>query len=162
MNEIISKISSYNIFNYLLPGSIFAFVCTKFTEYQFLSSDLIIDLFLYYFFGLIISRIGSLFLEPLLIKLGFIKYADYKKYLEAEKNDSKIELLVEQNNVYRTLTALVLSIFFIHLYSVISGFFQFFNDFYVAIIFLFALLLFAYKKQTSYIKIRIENSVKED
>ena len=66
MKEIINKLSSYNLFNYLLPGTVFVALTEAFTSFPFAQDDLLIALFLYYFIGLIISRIGSLFVEPFL------------------------------------------------------------------------------------------------
>lgn len=59
------KISSYNLFNYFLPGVLFAALADTVTSYNFLQSDLVVGVFVYYFFGLVISRFGSLIIEPL-------------------------------------------------------------------------------------------------
>src|SRR5882724_7967172 len=106
LNELLNKISSYNLFNYLLPGILFAVIASKLTRYSFLERDVIVAAFLYYFIGLVVSRFGSLVVEPLLKRSGFIKFADYKSFVAASKQDSKIELLSEANNTYRTLCAL--------------------------------------------------------
>lgn len=58
MKEILEKVSSYNLFNYLLPGTVFVFVLSKISGYNFIQKDLLIGAFLYYFIGLVISRIG--------------------------------------------------------------------------------------------------------
>ena len=60
MKELIDKISSYNLFNYLVPGVLLAFAADKFTAYSLVQSDLLIGAFLYYFIGLVASRFGSL------------------------------------------------------------------------------------------------------
>ena len=39
MKEIIEKISSYNIFNYLLPGIIFVCISKEFTDYSFIQDQ---------------------------------------------------------------------------------------------------------------------------
>ena len=49
MEEILEKISSYNLFNYLLPGILFAVISKEITTYSFLHENIIIGLFLYYF-----------------------------------------------------------------------------------------------------------------
>jgi len=105
MKDILSKLSSYNLFNYLLPGIIFVVLATKVTHYSFIQQDILIGAFLYYFIGLVISRLGSLVIEPLLKCLLFLQFADYKDFLAASKKDEKIELLSEVNNTYRTLRA---------------------------------------------------------
>ena len=63
MSDLIDKLSSYNIFNYLLPGTLFAGAGSAFTSFDFTFDNLFIAGFAYYFFGLVISRIGSLVIE---------------------------------------------------------------------------------------------------
>ena len=103
MKDILDKISSYNLFNYLLPGILFVYISKYFTDFDFVQTDTLIGAFFYYFVGMIVSRFGSLFIEPILKKIGFLKFADYKNYVSASKLDSKIELFSEINNTYRTL-----------------------------------------------------------
>ena len=66
MKELLDKLSSYNIFNYLLPGILFSVLASKTTELNLIQIDIILGVFVYYFIGLIISRIGSLIIEPIL------------------------------------------------------------------------------------------------
>ena len=66
MKDLIDKLSSYNIFNYLFPGVLFAALGDRLTSYSLLIDDIMVGVFIYYFIGLVISRLGSLFLEPLL------------------------------------------------------------------------------------------------
>ena len=67
MEDLLAKISSYNFFNFLFPGVIFAVIAERVTSYTFLHNNLVIDFFVCYFIGLTISRVGSLLLEPLLL-----------------------------------------------------------------------------------------------
>ena len=106
MKEILEKISSYNLFNYLLPGLVFVVILNKLTDYNLVQTDLLIGLFLYYFIGLVISRIGSIVIEPLLKKLKIIKFSEYIDFVKASALDTKIETLSEANNVYRTLCSM--------------------------------------------------------
>ena len=69
MSEILDKLSSYNIFNYLLPGTLFAVAGDAFTSYSFVQKDVLVAVFAYYFMGLVISRIGSLMIEPFLASI---------------------------------------------------------------------------------------------
>lgn len=87
MKELLDKISSYNLFNYLFPGILFAILSKEITTYSFLQENLIIGVFVYYFIGLVVSRIGSLIIEPILRKLSFLKFADIKDFISAlQKN----------------------------------------------------------------------------
>ena len=154
METLLSLLSTYELFNNIFPGIIFSYflnlegytlVVEKIDVYE--------KLFIYYFIGLIISRIGSLFLEPLFKKLEIIKFADYSKFLKAEEKDSKIHMLVLVNNMYRSFCVVFLFSFFWLIYK---------NDFLFStlllrlliILFLFFLFIYSYKKQTEYIKIK--------
>jgi hypothetical protein len=158
MKEFIEHIGSYNLFNYLLPGVVFSVVVQKSTEFSFLPENIILISFICYFIGMIISRIGSLIIEPLLKKVKFVKFKDYKEYVEASKKDSKLEILSEQNNTYRTVISMILLIGIVKLYEFFTIQFPVLQKFNFYLIFIIALLLFlyAYKKQTSYISKRIE------
>lgn len=102
MKELLDKLSSYNIFNYLLPGILFSVIASNTTELDLIQKDLFVGVFVYYFVGLVISRFGSLLVEPLLKKTNFLKFADYKEFIRASEKDKKIEVLSEANNMYRT------------------------------------------------------------
>jgi len=52
MKEILDKISSYNFFNYLLPGILFVVITEEFTSYSFIQENLVLGVFIYYFIGL--------------------------------------------------------------------------------------------------------------
>ena len=105
MNELLSKISSYNIFNYLFPGAVFAILADRAGALDIATGDVATALLLYYFIGMTVSRIGSVVLEPLLRKMKFAVYSDYTDYIRACQDDIKIEVLLEVSNTYRTLAA---------------------------------------------------------
>lgn len=157
MKELFDKISSYNIFNYLLPGILYAVAISEFTRLNLLQDDIVIGLFLYYFIGLIISRIGSFVVEPVFRKLKVLKITSYSEFLAASEKDKKIETLSESNNMYRTLIALFLTFFLTKLYLFLVQNFQWIGD--EAVYILATLLLFifilSYRKQSKYIAKRI-------
>ena len=68
-NKLIEKISSYNIFNNLLPGIIFCYIVEKTTRLIFQTGEVWEKFFIYYFAGMIINRIGSILVEPMLKSL---------------------------------------------------------------------------------------------
>lgn len=158
MKDILSKLSSYNLFNYLLPGIIFVIAASKFTRYSFVQQDIIIGLFLYYFIGLVISRFGSLAIEPSLRRLSFLKFAEYKDFVVASKKDEKLELLSEVNNTYRTLCSLFALLLLLRLYERIEDVFSGLKDWngVILLVLLLVMFLFAYRKQTIYIIKRIK------
>ena len=158
MKELLDKISSYNIFNYLFPGILFAVISEEFTAYSFLQDNLIIGAFVYYFIGLVISRFGSLFIEPLLRKLSFLKFTNYKDFVSASKKDAKIEVLLEINNMYRTLSSMFALILLLKLYELIESIAPILKDWstYILLALLLGMFLFSYRKQTNYITKRIK------
>ena len=170
MKEVIDRLSSYNIFNYLLPGIIFVGLGKEITSISLVQDNLLIGLFFYYFIGLIISRIGSLTLEELLRnkKIKFIKFAEYEDYIKASKLDPKIEILSEQNNMYRSLCMLSIALILLKIYDLAwgSGLPDNAVVIFIFLIGLLVLFLLSYKKQTEKyvvkrVKIALENKEEE-
>ncbi|OHA39379.1 MAG: hypothetical protein A3I97_00155 [Candidatus Taylorbacteria bacterium RIFCSPLOWO2_02_FULL_44_35] len=162
MKDILEKISSYNLFNYLLPGVLFVVILEKFTTYSFVQENLIVGAFVYYFAGLVISRFGSLIVEPLLRKISFLKFADYEDFVSASKDNAKIEILSETNNMYRTFTTMFLLLALAKVYEFIEYKLPVIKDWnpYILILVLLLMFLYSYRKQTQYITKRIKtNSV---
>ncbi len=158
MKEIIDKLASYNLFNYLLPGVLFVTIANKFTGYSFTEDNLIVAGFVYYFIGLVISRFGSLVIEPFLKKISFLKFIDYKEYIIASKKDPKIDLLSESNNMYRTFILMLVLLVVLKLYELIELKFQMLKNWnpYILIGLLLIMFLYSYQKQTGYITKRIK------
>lgn len=158
MSEILKKLSSYNIFINLFPGVIFCLIVDKYLSYPLIQQDLLVSLFLYYFIGLVISRVGSLVIEPLLKIVGLLKYSDYKDYVVASKVDSKIDVLLETNNMYRSVTSLFFCISIVIGFKLVSEKYPIIFELSIPMttIFLLFLFLFSYLKQTSYICKRVK------
>lgn len=158
MKDILDKLTSYNIFNYLFPGVLFVIIAKATTEYNFVQDDNLLGAFLYYFFGMTVSRFGSVIIEPLFKKVKFLKFIDYKEYVYASKQDSKIELLSEVNNTYRTLNSMMFLLLLLKFYNYCSIRFEFSNTISLIIltILITILYLFSYRKQTNYIMKRID------
>ena len=163
MKDIIEKLSSYNFFNNLLPGVLFAALTTRFTSFTLTTEDLLIAFFVYYLIGLVISRIGSLIIEPILIKCKFVEYAEYSNYLKACETDQEIKTLLEVNNTYRTLIALLLSLFVIFCFDLLSMKYHLLLILgpYLFGFILLVLFAWSFKKQTKFIKKRIENQLEK-
>ncbi len=159
MNELLNKLSSYNVFNYLLPGIVFAVLAGQFIGYPIVQRDILTGAFLYYFVGLVISRFGSLIIEPLLKALSFIKFAEYKDFVAVSQKDSKLEVLSEVNNTYRTLASLFSLLLLLKLYAKVAGKSPFLKERGATIlaVLLLVMFLFSYRKQTSYITKRIKS-----
>jgi hypothetical protein len=160
MKELLDKLSSYNLFNYLLPGTVFVAAARRISAHTFKDENVVVELFLYYFIGMVISRFGSLTIEPALKNVKFIKFAPYKDFIRASAKDAKIEVLSEQNNTYRTLCAVFLSLGLLKLYDV-AVVWKPRTSRTAVIVGLFVLFVFAYRKQTDYVRKRVEAAVRD-
>lgn len=163
MSDILDKISSYNIFNYLLPGTLFAVTADRYSSYSFIHDNALVAVFLYYFIGLVISRFGSLLIEPLLKKIGFLTFAEYSKFVSVSKVDKKLDELSEANNMYRTLCSLFLSLLVLMAFDWLAGIYSVLRISapYAVVVGLLVLFLFSYRKQTNYITKRV-NSINKN
>lgn len=157
MNELLAKISSYNLFNYLFPGALFVVLLEELTQFSLRQDDLVLGVFFYYFIGLVISRIGSVLVEPILKKLRVVKFADYADYLVASKEDGLIATLSEQNNMFRTLCSVMFCLSCAKVWELYSLNVSWLNDNMEIIVIsgLGVLMVLAYRKQTAYIRARI-------
>ena len=160
MKELLEKIASYNLFNYLLPGVIFAIIANWITDFKLPLDNLIFGGFLCYFLGLIVSRVGSLIIEPILKKTSFVKFADYKEYISASNKDPLIITLSEANNMYRTFISMFFLLLILKAYEILEHNFDILRVAtpYIVIISLLVLFLWSYKKQTNYLKNRINTN----
>lgn len=157
MDELVKKISSYHIFNYLIPGVIAAFLIDSLFKFhfKFVQENMVVGIFFYYFLGSIISRFGSL-ISPFIDFVFMIRKIDYKNYINAEENDPKIEILSEINSMYRSLYSLFFILNIVNITDAISN-----KSVDVVITALlisaFFIYVFSYKKQTGFIVKRVEN-----
>ncbi|HHA1755461.1 TPA: phosphohistidine phosphatase [Enterobacter kobei] len=158
MGELWNKISSYNIFNNLLPGALYVYFIERSSHVVLNSGEIVKDVILYYFIGLVIGRLGSLIFEPLIIWVRLVRFESYDKYVAACKVDGKIELLQEIANMYRTLCivfiAIIVSLFIITHFTGVTYFFGIYI--YAAMFILFSI---SYIKQTRYIVKRVKAAI---
>ena len=161
MKELLDKLSSYNIFNYLLPGILFAVIGDWLTAYSLLLEDIVLGVFVYYFYGLIISRIGSIIIEPFLKRIKILQFAPYADFVRASKTDEKIELLSESNNMYRTLLSTLVCLLLLQLFERLEKIYPAVSEHYatITILLLVLLFVFSYRKQTDYISKRIKQAI---
>ena len=91
MNELLNKLSEYHFVQSLVPGMIFTYCSKMFYEINFLTDKPIYDFCVILIIGIIISRIGSIIVEPLLKKIKILNFCNYSDYIKASQNDSTIE-----------------------------------------------------------------------
>lgn len=164
MNSFIEKISSYNLLNYLLPGILYVAIMNLITELDLVQENILIGVFLYYFIGMIISRFGSLIVEPVFKRLKIISYEDYSDFVKASKKDEKVNLLSEVNNTYRSIVSLIFLILLSAIYLKVYDWAGVSNDIvnYILIVVLLILFGFSYRKQTGYISKRIKANLNNE
>ncbi len=88
-------------------------------------------------------------MKPVLERIGFVKEAPYADYVEASKSDSKIDILSAQNNLFRTLCAMVMMLMGLKIGEKVMGILPWGADVYdsIFLVGLFMLFLFSYRKQ---------------
>lgn len=157
MKDLLDKITSYNLFNYLLPGIVFVCLIKILLGYDLVQEKELIGAFLYYFIGMVISRFGSIIIEPLLKYIKFVKFSNYADYIKATKLDPKVELFSEVNNTYRTILAMLILLVILKLYKLIEIKYSISNDtgYIFLVVSLLVLFLFSYRKQTAYVSKRV-------
>jgi hypothetical protein len=161
MEDLLKKISQYQLFNFLLSGAVLTVLLRQTTSINIIYDNAILEFFVFYAIGLVISRVGSLAVEPTLKKLKIIVFAPYADYLKAVKLDPKIDTLSQENNTYRTLIATSLT--YLVIYSISKYATDFVTHHKTVVTYLFAVLLvllfvLAYHKQTNYINKRINQA----
>lgn len=160
--NIINKISSYQIFNYLLPGIIFVNGIEYTTSLSFPNEDIVFRFVIYYVSGMILSRIGSMIIGPLCKKYFLVVYSSYENYLKTLKKDKKLDILVKENNTYRTLIATFIAIFLIYVFDHFHWFHLLNNSPWSMCIYLLLLIILfvcAFRKQTSFIRKRVHHNM---
>ena len=166
--QLVDKISSYNIFNNLFPGALFCYLSKILFDFNIISNSWGENLIIFYFVGLVFSRIGSIIIEPAMksIKIKkklLLQHSNYPDYAKASKEDPLISTLSEINNTYRTLLACMIGALFVKVYVVINKMciehgFSFFHDNkdWIIVVLLVVLFSLSYVKQTSYVKKRVD------
>ena len=149
MKAILEKLSAYSILGYLLPGSLFVILGERLTSFSLIQRSWIAGIVLYYFIGLVISRVGTLIVQPVLERIGFVTEPPYEDYLEASGSDSRIDILSARNNLFRTLCAMVMMLIGLKIGEKVIGVLPWGADVYdfIMLLGLVVLFLFSYRKQ---------------
>lgn len=161
MEKFWEKLNQYDILNNLIPGAIFSLIL-KFRDVEIFARAATLEfVFLAYFCGIIISRIGSLVVEPILKRMHFLNFASYTDFQKAETIDSKVKDLSAINNMYRTFTALMLVYGISELYLLLVSRFTYLSSYSIPVLctVLFILFAMSYRKQTAYISERVNHII---
>lgn len=165
METFLDKLSRYHILNNLIPGIAFLYIIDVIGIYGTAFDNAYGVFFIGYIAGMVLSRLGSVIIEPWFKSWRIVKYAPYPDFLKAEQKDSKINTLLEENNMYRTLVTMFIIVLLLYGCSLIPVVNTFMHTKWATLVLLVLLLVLyalAYRKQTSYIKKRVEKAVKND
>lgn len=169
VTNILGKLSSYNFFNNLYPGVLFVFLLRNIYGIELEWKNWIEAISVCYFIGMIMSRIGSIIIEPSLKKFSIIEYISYSDYIKASNINTPINILSETNNTYRTLLAMSLFLLLLKIGTMVnvlclSHGITFFQDYkeWELLIFLVILFGYSYKKQTKYIYKRVNEVLRQN
>lgn len=165
METFLDKLSRYHILNNLIPGIAFLYIIDVIGIYGTAFDNAYGVFFIGYIAGMVLSRLGSVIIEPWFKSWRIVKYAPYPDFLKAEQKDSKIKTLLEENNMYRTLVTMFIIVLLLYVCSLIPVVNTFIHTKWATLVLLVLLLVLyalAYRKQTSYIKKRVEKAVKND
>ena len=91
----------------------------------------------------------------------FVRFAPYPDFVTASRIDDKIEMLSEQNNVYRTLASTFLCLTLLGLADWLLATLPALNAYrvQVAVLLLLALFIWSYRKQTNYVAARVKTAL---
>jgi hypothetical protein len=160
---MLNNLTAYDILNALVPGSLVAFAITSSTVFNLFSDQQAVSLVLLFGYGLVMSRIGSVLMEPIFLKIGIIARPNsYEEFIEAAKTDSRIDRLVEVSNMHRTICASTLTFMgiFVWCYFLEKTNTSFWSLFLAALAVLI-LFTFSWRKQEMFIVKRINQANKK-
>lgn len=155
MDKIIEKIDNYNLFTNIIPG----YLMLMFNLYYFNITNLKIaeQIILSYFIGQTLSRLGSLVIGKILLRISKENGESYDKYILADDKDKKISILLQERNTYRTFCALFLCCIFEIILSKLIRFLNVPKNIIIVIIFisLFCIYAMSFCKYNKYISDRV-------
>lgn len=158
MEKFLESLSSFNIFTNLVPGVVLVFLMRSFTSVDLFQQDILFGLVVYYFIGMLVSRVGSLILEPIFKRFGMIQFADHAAYVRSSKSDTLVQILLETANTFRSMLAVSICFITVVFFDAARLKFGFIDKqlHWIVGLGLSILFAFAWIKQSSYVKKRIE------
>lgn len=158
MNGVIEKLGSYQLLTNLLPGAFFTIAMNYFWGVRIPADNLAEEFLVYYFIGLIVGRIGSLVIEPLLKKLKVLQFTAYPSFVKAVKADPKIDTLSEMNNYLRSLVTCLILLPLMKVLQVMANHWIWFSLSWKWILLATLILIFilSYRKHCKFIRNRVD------
>ncbi len=151
------KLDAYNLIANLVPGAALVYAL-HFSGFPAPDPEKIGAFLLTAFVvGVATNRLGSLVLDPILRRVGFLHKKDYQAFLGSEKEDAKLETLVANSGLYRTFVTaglvylILLATNWVLAAVGIEGRIVFIPVIALAMV----IFLFAFQKEDNYIRIRM-------
>lgn len=158
---IIDKLSQYNFLTNIIPGSVLCIIFEYVVGIDVIPDSAYQAGIIFYFAGLVNGRVGSLIIEWLLKKTNFVKFAPYRDFVEAEKKDPKITTLSQENNTYRAYISVpfISIVFWIYRLIVDRPEIEVIIGVSILLVSLMVLFCYSYRKQTNYVRSRVERAL---
>ncbi len=153
MEKLIEKMEVYQFINYIFPGVIFGKILTEIMGQNYFDSNIIVAVIEYYFVGLVLSRLGSVLIKPILEKLKLVNFEAYEEYIKSDKKDKKIDLLQRDANQYRTYIAIFICLFIVELFLCFRH--KKIHNIIFLFIALIIIFILSYRKQINFVTKRI-------
>ena len=149
INSLFNKLSAYQLLSLMLPGaSLLGTLKFIFTIDIKVNENIWWFLLASYVVGIILSRIGSLLIEEVFKKMGFIKGYNVGNYIAKRKEDDMVETLLSFANLYRSLCALSIVLIIVTMVKG-YGFCDYWHYFLLEVL-LLLLFTFSFCKQYNY------------
>ena len=154
---MLGNISAYDFLTNFLPGLVLVSLCSRILGLPWVQGELVADIGIYFFVGVVVSRLSSLIVEPVLKLSRFVEFGEYTHFLMAEKRDSKIHTMLEVQNFFRALFTAQLCFWFVVAYEAFYNSNQIDRGPFFLILISTITMLLAYRKQAEYLKKRIQH-----
>lgn len=110
LEKIIERISAYEFLNSIIPGAVYCVLVERFTSFRIISSQILVNLGIFYFIGTVINRIGSFVVGFAFRHWAKEKITPYDEYVAAESKQGRVRGLMTIRNMYRSFAALSLTL----------------------------------------------------
>ena len=153
MPEVLNLLTAYQLATYLVPGVVFGYMAENWLGYQLITQQFLANTVLCFFLGLVVSRVGSLFFQPILEWMKVVKRTPNDEYVPASPADPQLEVHLEINNAYRTYFSAFVLLLALKAFALLEASFPGLTEWSPALLLAFLALLFllSYQKQTAYV-----------
>lgn len=162
MEDILKKISKYDILVYLAPGCLMVAIPKAFCDVNLLLDNLVIDCIIIYSYGIVCEIVGSAVFS-LLDKMKIIDFVEYDDFIRINKDKNKIGIISRKVSIYKSIVGAIFCSIIICYYC---KFIKILDQGNIAILvtgfIAIWIIIDGVKKQISYIKKRMKAQAKSN